>query len=290
MSKILNALAPKRISRSRGGDVLAFLFLLLFGLVMALPFVYAISKSLKPMNELWIFPPRFLPSHPTLDNFGDLFTLMEDSWIPMTRYIFNSLLITIVGTAGHIIIASMCAYPLAKFRFPGVKLLFKIVVTSLMFSTAVTAIPNYIIMARLHLVDTYLALILPAIGGSLGLFLMKNFMQTNIPDALLESAEMDGANEVVKFFRIVMPLVKPAWLTLIIFSVQSLWGIGSTTLVYSEELKTLPYALSQIQSSGIARAGVSAAVSVFMMILPLGVFIFTQSNIMETMSTAGIKE
>lgn len=290
MSKILNTLAPKRISRSRGGDMLAFLFLLLFGLVMALPFVYAISNSLKPMNELWIFPPRFLPSHPTLDNFGDLFTLMEDSWIPMTRYIFNSLFITIVGTAGHIIIASMCAYPLAKFRFPGVKLLFKIVVTSLMFSTAVTAIPNYIIMAQLHLVDTYWALILPAIGGSLGLFLMKNFMQTNIPDALLESAEMDGANEIVKFFRIVMPLVKPAWLTLIIFSVQSLWGIGSTTLVYSEELKTLPYALSQIQSSGIARAGVSAAVSVFMMILPLGVFIFTQSNIMETMSTAGIKE
>ena len=142
----------------------------------------------------------------------------------------------------------------------------------------------------MHLVDTYWALILPAVGGSLGLFLMKNFMQTNIPDALLESAEMDGAGEGTKFFRIVMPLVKPAWLTLIIFSVQSLWGIGSTTMIYSEQLKTLPYALSQIQASGIARAGVSAAVGVFMMILPLTVFIVTQSNIMETMSTAGIKE
>ncbi len=287
---MIDRLAPKRVSRSRAGDILAFLFLLLFGLLMALPFVYAVSNSLKPMNELWIFPPRFFPSHPTMTNFADLFTLMEDSWIPMSRYIFNSLLITVAGTAGHIIIASLCAYPLAKYRFPGTGVTFKIIVTSLMFNSSVTAIPNYILMSRMHLVDTYWALILPAVGGSLGLFLMKNFMQTNIPDALLESAEMDGAGEGTKFFRIVMPLVKPAWLTLIIFSVQSLWGIGSTTMIYSEQLKTLPYALSQIQASGIARAGVSAAVGVFMMILPLTVFIVTQSNIMETMSTAGIKE
>lgn len=287
---MIDRLAPKRVSRSRAGDVVAFLFLLLFGLVMALPFVYAVSNSLKPMNELWIFPPRFFPSHPTLSNFADLFTLMGDSWIPMSRYIFNSLLITVAGTAGHIIIASLCAYPLAKYRFPGTGVTFKIIVTSLMFNSSVTAIPNYILMSRMHLVDTYWALILPAIGSSLGLFLMKNFMQTNIPDALLESAEMDGAGEGTKFFRIVMPLVKPAWLTLIIFSVQSLWGIGSTTMIYSEQLKTLPYALSQIQASGIARTGVSAAVGVFMMLLPLTVFIITQSNIMETMSTAGIKE
>lgn len=287
---MIDRLAPKRVSRSRAGDILAFLFLLLFGLLMALPFVYAVSNSLKPMNELWIFPPRFFPSHPTMTNFADLFTLMEDSWIPMSRYIFNSLLITVAGTAGHIIIASLCAYPLAKYRFPGTGVTFKIIVTSLMFNSSVTAIPNYILMSRMHLVDTYWSLILPAVGGSLGLFLMKNFMQTNIPDALLESAEMDGAGEGTKFFRIVMPLVKPAWLTLIIFSVQSLWGIGSTTMIYSEQLKTLPYALSQIQASGIARAGVSAAVGVFMMILPLTVFIVTQSNIMETMSTAGIKE
>ena len=287
---MIDRLAPKRVSRSRAGDILAFLFLLLFGLLMALPFVYAVSNSLKPMNELWIFPPRFFPSHPTMTNFADLFTLMEDSWIPMSRYIFNSLLITVAGTAGHIIIASLCAYPLAKYRFPGTGVTFKIIVTSLMFNSSVTAIPNYILMSRMHLVDTYWALILPAVGGSLGLFLMKNFMQTNIPDALLESAEMDGAGEGTKFFRIVMPLVKPAWLTLIIFSVQSLWGIGSTTMIYSEQLKTLPYALSQIPASGIARAGVSAAVGVFMMILPLTVFIVTQSNSMETMSTAGIKE
>ncbi|MBQ8753074.1 MAG: carbohydrate ABC transporter permease [Clostridia bacterium] len=290
MPKLLDIVAPKRVSRSRAGDVVVFLVLLIFGLFMALPFVYAISNSLKPMNELWIFPPRFFPANPTMDNFRDLLTLMEDSWIPMSRYIFNSLFITTVGTVGHIIVASLCAYPLAKFKFPGTRLLFSVVVTSLMFSTAVTAIPNYLIMSKLFMIDSYWALLLPAMGGSLGLFLMKNFMETSIPDSLLESAEIDGANEWTKFIRIVMPLVKPAWLTLTIFSVQSLWGIGSTNMIYSEDLKTLPYALSQIQTAGIARAGVSAAVGVFMMILPLAVFIFTQSNIMETMSTSGIKE
>ena len=290
MQKWMDVVAPKRVSRSRAGDLAVFLVLLVFGTCMALPFVYAISNSLKPMSELWIFPPRFFPSHPTADNFRDLFTLMEDSWIPMSRYIFNSLFITAAGTVGHIIAASLCAYPLAKFRFPGTRLLFSVVVTSLMFSTAVTAIPNYLIMSRLFLIDSYWALLLPAMGGSLGPFLMKNFMETSIPDSLLESAEIDGANEWVKFIGIVMPLVKPAWLTLTIFSVQNLWGIGSTSMIYSEDLKTLPYALNQIQTAGIARAGVSAAVGVFMMILPLSVFIFTQSNIMETMSTSGIKE
>lgn len=290
MQKWMDVVAPKRVSRSRAGDLAVFLILLVVGTCMALPFVYAISNSLKPMSELWIFPPRFFPSHPTADNFRDLFTLMEDSWIPMSRYIFNSLFITAAGTVGHIIAASLCAYPLAKFRFPGTRLLFSVVVTSLMFSTAVTAIPNYLIMSRLFLIDSYWALLLPAMGGSLGLFLMKNFMETSIPDSLLESAEIDGANEWVKFIGIVMPLVKPAWLTLTIFSVQNLWGIGSTSMIYSEDLKTLPYALNQIQTAGIARAGVSAAVGVFMMILPLSVFIFTQSNIMETMSTSGIKE
>lgn len=290
MAKLLDILAPKRLSRSRVGDVVVFLLLVVFGLFMALPFIYAVSNSLKPLNELWIFPPRFFVRHPTLENFHELFTLMEDSWIPMTRYIFNSLFITIAGTAGHIVLASMCAYPLAKFRFPGTKLFFKIVVTSLMFSAAVLAIPNYLTLAAFRLIDTYWAIIIPAMGGSLGLFLMKNFMETNIPDALLESASIDGANEWVKFTRIIMPLVRPAWLTLIIFSVQSLWSLGSTPLIYSEELKTLPYALGQIQTSGIARAGVSAAIGVFMMSLPLLVFIFTQSSIMETMSTSGIKE
>jgi ABC-type glycerol-3-phosphate transport system permease component len=154
----------------------------------------------------------------------------------------------------------------------------------------VTAIPNYIIMARIGFLDSYAALIIPAFGMSLGLFLMKQFMDQNIPPTLLEAADMDGAPERIKFFRIVMPMVKPAWMTLMIFSVQALWGVGNSSYIYSEQKKTLAYAFSQIQTAGVARAGVGAAIGVVMMTVPVSVFIVTQSNIIETMATSGIKE
>ena len=188
------------------------------------------------------------------------------------------------------ILASLCAYPLSCYRFPGTRAFFSLVVTSLMFSTAVTAIPNYIIMARIGFIDKYAALVIPAFGMSLGLFLMKQFMDQNVPRTLLEAADIDGAGEVTKFFRIVMPMVKPAWLTLTIFSVQSLWGIGNSSYIYSEQKKTLSYAFSQIQTAGVARAGVGAAIGVIMMVVPVTVFIITQSNIIETMASSGIKE
>jgi ABC-type glycerol-3-phosphate transport system permease component len=283
-------LLKKRVSRSRVVDLALFMFLLLGALFMLLPMVYAISSSLKPSNELWIFPPRFFVQNPTFKNFTDLFVLMSDSWVPFSRYILNTLFITSVGTFGHIMLASLCAYPLAKYSFPGTKIFFRIVVLSLMFTGTVTAIPNFIIMSRLGWVDTYAAIIVPAFGMSLGLFLMKQFMETSIPDSLLEAAKIDGASEIHIFWSIVMPLVKHAWLTLAIFSIQSLWGIGSSVFIYKEQLKTLVYAFSQIQAAGIARAGVGAAIGVIMMIVPVTVFIITQANIIETMTSSGMKE
>jgi len=158
-----------------------------------------------------------------------------------------------------------------------------------MFSTAVTAIPNYIIMARLNIIDNNLAVIIPAFATPLGLYLMKQFMD-QIPDALLESARIDGANEFLVLFKIVLPVVKPACLTLIIFSVQSLWGLDTGTYIYSEQKKSLSYALSQITAGGIARAGVGGAVTLFMMVVPVLIFVFAQSNIIQTMTSSGIKE
>lgn len=283
-------LIKKRVSRSVGGDVLLLIFLILIGLLMILPMVYAISSSLKPNSELWIFPPRFFVRHPTLKNYRDLFVLMSNSWAPFSRYVFNTLFITVIGTAGHILVASMCAYPIAMYRFPGSSGFFTLVRTSLMFSGAVTAIPAFIVVARLHLLDNYAAVILPAVGGTLGLFLMKQFMEQTVHPAVLESASIDGASEFCKFVHIVMPMVRPAWLTLMIFSVQSLWNIGSSPYIYSEQLKTLPYAMSQITAAGVARTGVGAAISVLMMLVPLLVFIITQSNIIETMSSSGMKD
>ena len=163
----------KRLSRSVGGDITLIICLMLLAVVMLLPIVYAVVTSLKPNNELWIFPPRFFVRNPTTKNYSGLFELMNTSWVPFSRYFFNTLFITVVGSIGHIMIATMCAYPLACYRFPGSRFIFKLIQTSLMFSASVTAIPTFIVMSRLRLVDNYLALILPAFALPLGLFLMK---------------------------------------------------------------------------------------------------------------------
>ncbi len=280
----------KQVNRSAAGNFGITLFLILLAIVMALPIVYTIGNAFKPLNELWLFPPPLFPHNPTFQNFTDLFVLMQSSWVPMSRYMFNTVFITVVGTVGQVILASMCAYPLAKHKFPGKKLIFSLIVASLMFNATVTGIPNYLTMVRLNWIDTYWAIIIPAIGSSMGLYLMKQFMETSIPDALLEAAKIDGANEAQIFVRIVLPNVKPAWLTLTIFSVQALWNMGSSIYIYSEDLKTFSYAISQIITGGIARAGVGSAVTVIMMIVPIGVFILTQSNVVKTMSTSGMKD
>lgn len=279
----------KRINRSKSGNIILFLFLALCGMFTATPIVYAIVTSFKPLDELWLFPPKlFWVNNPTFKNFSDLFILMSNSQVPFTRYIFNTVFITSAGTAFHILFASMCAYPLATKKFPGSNLFFNAIVLSLMFNTTVTAIPNYFIMSRIGWINTYAALIVPAIGSSLGLYLMKQFM-SQLPTATLESAKIDGANEWMIFSNIVMPQVKPAWLTIMIFSIQGLWNLGANTYVYSEDLKTLPYALGQIVSGGIARSGVGAAVTVIIMLVPMIIFIFSQRNIIETMTSSGIK-
>ena len=280
----------KRVSRSAGGTFLLFFILIFFAVLMALPMVLAISNSLKPLSELWEFPPKLFPRSPTLKNFADMFNIMSDSLIPFARYIFNTLFITGVGTAGNIILSSMCAFPLAKKKFPGRDAIFSIIVTSLMFNGTVTAIPNYIVMSTLGWIDTYWSIIVPAFASTLGLYLMKQFMEQSVPSTLLEAARIDGASQWLIFWKIVMPCVKPAWLTQLLLSVQALWNLGTTTFIFSDEKKTLAYALGQIVSGGVARAGVGAAVSVFMMVVPISIFAFSQSNIVDTMSTSGMKD
>ncbi len=286
---ILALRMPKRLNRSLPVSVMLFLLLAVFGLFMALPLVYAVNNAFKPLDELFIFPPRFFVANPTTDNFFDLVALMGNSWVPLSRYIANTLLITVVGTAGHILLASAAAYPLAKYRFPGSKLLFSIVVLSLMFSGHVTAIPNYMVMSWLGWINTHLSIIVPSLAFPLGLFLMKQFME-QIPTALLEAAKIDGASEYGIYWKIVMPNVKPAWLTLMILQFPALWGSDGGNFIYSENLKTLHYALGQISQGGIARAGVGAAVALLLMIVPITLFIISQSSVMQTMATSGMKD
>ena len=279
----------RRLNRSLGGNIVMFLCIALLGCFMALPLVYAAGNAFKPLNELWIFPPHLFAKHPTLRNFTDLFSLLQNSWVPITRYFFNTFYITCAGTAGQVILASACAYPLAKHKFPGHLFLFRLIVLSLMFSQVVTAIPNYLIMSALGWIDSYQAVIVPAMGSTLGLYLIKQTIET-LPDSILEAAKIDGASEYKIYWQIVMPNVKAAWLTLIVFSVQMLWNTNASVFIYSEQLKTLPYAIGQIMAGGIARAGVGSAVTVLMMLVPVGVFIFSQSSIVETMASSGMKE
>ncbi len=280
----------RSINRSKGGDIGIFIMLAIVAVIMVLPLVYAIMQSLKPLNELFIFPPRFFVIDPTLKNFTDLFNLMNQSWVPFSRYIFNTVFISGVGTFGNVILASYAAYALAKIKFPGRQFLFSVVIYSLMFNSTVTGITNFITMSTLGWVDTYLSVIVPAWAYTFGLYLMKQFMETSVNDSVLESARLEGAGENLIFWRIAMPMVKPAWITLIIFAFKDLWNMGASLYIYSEQLKTFNYAISQLVTAGIARSGVSAAATVVMMIVPITVFVITQSNVITTMSSSGMKD
>ncbi len=278
------------LNRSYSGDFGITLFLILMGSFLFIPMYYTVIQSLKPLDELWMFPPRFYVISPTFRNFNDLFNLMNESWVPFSRYIFNTVFISVAGTFGNLLLSSMCAYALAKIKFPGRKTIFNIIVASLMFHSTVSAIANFITLSTLGWIDTYLARIVPAWCTSLGLYLMKQFMETNVNNAVLESSRIDGATEWKTFWVIAMPMVKPAWLTLIVYSFKDLWNSGASIYIQSEQLKSFNYAVSQMVSDGISRQGASAAATVISMMVPILVFVVTQSNIIETMGSSGMKD
>ena len=278
------------LARSAGGDAGITILLVLLGAFMFLPMVYVVMQSLKPLDELFMFPPRFYVIRPTLENFGDLFTLMSDSWVPFSRYIFNTVFITICGTLGNLIFASMAAYSLAKLKFPGRNAIFQIIVMSLMFHSTVNQVTHFIILSAFGWIDTYLSIIVPSMAGTMGLYLMKQFMESSVPDTVLESARLDGSSEFRIYLTIAMPMVKPAWLTLMVECFKNLWNSGSSIYIHSEELKTFNYAIQQIVSGGIARSGAGAASTVVMMMVPIMIFVFNQSQIVETMGSSGMKD
>ena len=275
-------------ARSTGGDAAVFTVLAIVGAFMLLPFIYAIVQSFKPTEEIFAYPPKFFIKNPTFENYKTLSQLVDSLWIPFGRYIINSVIVTIAGTGLNLLFSSMAAFALAKYDFPGRKWLFSLVVAALLFTGSVTALPQYIIMSELGLVNTLWSLIIPAAGTPLGLFLMKNFM-TQIPDTVIEAATIDGAGIFKIYHKICMPLVKPAALTLIIFSFQGLWNSTGGSYIYEEAWKLLPPVLNDVAAAGIARVGSASAASVLMMIPPCALFITMQSRIVETMAFSGIK-
>lgn len=279
----------RRYVRSKAGNVFYFSFLILAGLFSVVPLIYCVLTSFKPLEELLIFPPKFMVSRPTMDNYLILPSLLSKLKVPITRYLFNSLFVAVISTFLHIIVASLAAFALSKSKLKERKILFWIIQITLLFNSYTLAVPQYLIFSKLHIIDTYLVYILPALPSAMGCFLMKQFMDGSVPDALLEAARIDGAGVFRIYWKIVMPMVKPAWMTLLLFSFRDMWSIVPSGTIFSEQLKTLPQVMSSIAAGGIARSGSVMATTVLMMIPPIVVFMVSQSNVMETMSNSGIK-
>lgn len=283
-------LACRRYTRSKFGNILNFVILVAAGLFTMLPLIYAVCTSFKPLDELLIFPPRFFVKRPTVENYLILPDLMASLKVPLSRYVLNSLFISIVTTFLYIIVATMAAFVLCKATFKGRKALFWIIQFALMFNTYVLSVPQYLIFSKLGIIDTYWVYILPHMASTLGVFLAKQYIEGYIPDALIEAAKIDGASHYRTFWSIVMPVIKPAWLTLMLFAFRDIWSAVPNGTIFSEQLKTLPQVATQITAGGTARAGSAMAVTVIMMIPPIIVYLISQSNVVEAMSSAGIKE
>jgi len=261
-------------------------------LFTSLPLIYMISTAFKPYDELFLYPPRFFVRKPTLQNFVDLFTALDSTVIPFSRYVFNSLFTTVVTVFATVIVCSMGAFAIAKYKLPYANTIFNIVIAALMFSPHVTQIPNYLIVSKLHLLNTYWALIIPKIAVAYNLFLMKQFIE-QIPDTYLDAARIDGAGEFKIFWQIIMPMCKPAWSTLIVFSFVSNWNDYFSPLIFinRQELKTLPLVLQSLAGGPgqVARSGALAAATFVVTIPTIIVFLIMQSRVMKTMAYSGIK-
>ncbi len=280
----------RRFTRSKIGNVFYCVFLILAGLFSMLPLIYAVLTSFKPIDELLIFPPRFFVRRPTLSNYFALPDLLSNLSIPLSRYIINSLFVSVVTTFLYIICSAMAAFGLSKGKFKGRNVLFWVIQFALMFNAYTLSIPSYIVYAKMNIIDTYWIYILPHLASTLGVFLMKQYMEGYVPDVLIEAAKIDGAGYTRIFWNIVMPIVKPAWLTLMLFGFRDIWNSVPNSTIFTEKIKTLPMITSQIVTGGIARSGSATAMTVIMMIPPICVYLISQSNVVEAMTSAGIKE
>ncbi len=276
-------------SSRRKNNIFIFFILLILGLVSFFPVYLTVTMSFKPVNELFIFPPKPYTFYPTMENYRDMFRLIENLWVPFSRYLFNTIFVTVTVTVSQCILCSMAGFVLSKGSFKGKKLINSIIVISLLYQNNVIYIMQYILMSKLNLIDTYASLILPYAVTPLGFFLMRQSI-SRTPDAVIEAARTDGADMFQIWRYIIIPDNKPALMTLVIFSFQSTWNMTGENFIRSEAKKTLAYAVNQAGNSGIYAIGASMACSVIMLIPPALIFMIAQQKVMETMSYSGIKE
>lgn len=279
---------PKRFSM---GQIKFYAILLPLAIFMIIPVVFVINQAFKPLGELFAFPPTILAKNPTTDNFKDLFALSGTTGVPMSRYLLNSLLITVLTVLLNLVITVSAAYAFSKKKFKGNKALFGLNQLALMFVPTAVAVPRYIVIVRMGLINSWWAHILPLIAMPVGLFLVKQFVD-QIPDALIEAAVMDGAKDFTIIRKVIIPLTRPALATSIVLTFQQVWGAveASNNFITDDSMRTLAFYLNSIATNNtVAAQGMVAAASVILFLPTLMIFICMQSQVMNTMSHSGIK-
>lgn len=286
---------PRRTKLNKADNFQKFLYVLLtiLGIFMLLPLIFIFNHALKPFSELFIYPPRIWVRNPTLQNFQELFTVTSTSVIPVTRYLFNSIVMTAMVVASTIIVSALCAYPLSKHRFPGAKILFSTIIISLMFAPETVGIPRYLVAANIGIMNNYLGHVLPLLAAPVSVFLMKQFVD-QVPNELLEAAKMDGAREFTVFMKVVIPMIMPAVATVAILTFQGAWANVETSRLFmqDEAMKTFPFFMSTLTNglaNSVARQGAAAVASLIMFLPNLIIFMFFQSKVIATMAHSGIK-
>ncbi|RAV19185.1 carbohydrate ABC transporter permease [Paenibacillus contaminans] len=289
----MRGLSLRRIFRISKFQVFLVAGLTLLAVFMLLPIVYIVNHAFKPFHELFLYPPTFIVKQPTVQNFYDLLLVTQTSIVPMSRYLFNSIFSTGLNVLATLLFSVLCAYPLSKHKFPGKNLIFSTIILSLMFAPETVQIPRYFAVSETGIMNTYLAHVLPLVAMPVGVFLMKQFID-QLPDALLEAAKLEGANEWTVFLRIVIPLCMPAVATIGILAFQSSWGNVETSTLFTEDetMKTLPFYVSTLTSglaNNVANQGVAAAVSLLLFIPNFVIFLLLQRKVISTMAHSGIK-
>ncbi len=279
-------------SKFRLNQLPMYVVLVPLAVFMALPIVFIINHAFKPIEELFAFPPTFLVENPVTDNFTRLLRQASAGGISISRYVFNSLIVTISVVLLSISISSMAAFALSKLRLRAKRTLMEINNLAMMFVPIAVIIPRYLLVDGLGLINTYFAHILPLVAMPVGMFLVKQFTD-QVPDSLIEAAVVDGAGYFRVFFRIILPMIRPAIATVAILSFQSVWNNTETSAMFTnrESMRTLTFYMSTLsgQTNAVAGQGIAAAASLLMFLPNLLLFILCQSRVMNTMAHSGLK-
>ncbi|WP_248926834.1 carbohydrate ABC transporter permease [Paenibacillus hamazuiensis] len=282
-----------KLNAMDGFQKVLVVLLVLFAIFMLLPLIYIFNHAFKPYNELFVYPPNIFVREPTVQNFMELFLVATSSTVPVTRYLFNSIVISASAVVLVTVVSALCAYPISKHKFPGHKIVFATIILTLMFAPEAVQIPRYLVVSHLGIMNTYFGHILPLLAMPVGVFLMKQFID-QVPGELLEAARIDGAPEFMVFLRIVMPVCLPAVATVAILTFQNSWSNVETSTLFmqDDEMKNFPFFLQTLTNNlanTVARQGAAAAAAVVMFLPNLIIFLTFQSKVIATMAHSGIK-